>query len=422
MLIKLPFDKDHIEADIPDWRIKAVLEPKAPSDEAPDQERLVKEALENPIASPRLSELAKRKILVITSDHTRPVPSRITLPLLLEEIRRGSPDAEIKVLVATGLHRAMTPLEMEERFGPETLAKEEIINHDSRDESKLVFKGILPSGGELWLNSLIDWADLTVAEGFIEPHFFAGYSGGRKSVLPGIASEKTVRANHCSKFIADPNAVAGSLEHNPIHKDMLFAAKAAKMGFILNVALDPQKRIVAAFAGDSEKAHEAGTKFMEDQCGVDAVMADIVISTNGGYPLDQNIYQAVKGMTAAESCVNPGGVIIMVAGCRDGHGGEMFRRFFADASSPQELLDKIIATRQEDTLSDQWEAQILARILAKSRVIFVCKENAKKDAQDMFMKYASTLEEALEEAGRLAGSDSKITVIPDGVSLIVRRV
>jgi nickel-dependent lactate racemase len=203
---------------------------------------------------------------------------------------------------------------------------------------------------------------------------------------------------------------------------MVFAAKAAKLSFILNVALDPQKRIAGAFAGDIEKAHEAGAKFMEDRCGVDAVMADIVISTNGGYPLDQNIYQAVKGMTAAESCVNPGGAIIMVAGCRDGHGGEMFRKFFRDAQSPSELLERIVATRQEDTLSDQWEAQILARILSKSKVIFVCKENAKKDAEDMFMKYAATLEEALEEAGRLAGPEAKITVIPDGVSLIVRRV
>jgi nickel-dependent lactate racemase len=421
MEIKLPFDDGFLNAVIPDERLAGVMAPHPASTESPRQEYLAQKALEEPISSLRLRELAagKNKILLITSDHTRPVPSRITMPLILDEIRAGAPGAEIKILIATGLHRPMSKDEIVQRFGSEIAEREEIINHDARDDENLVFKGILPSGGELWLNSLVDWADLTAAEGFIEPHFFAGYSGGRKSVLPGIASEKTVRANHCSKFIASPLAAAGSLDGNPIHLDMLYAAKEANLAFILNVALDPQKRIIAAFAGHPEKAHEQGAEFMEGLASVDAVPADIVATTNGGYPLDQNIYQAVKGMTAAEACVKPGGVIIMAAGCRDGHGGEMFYRFFKEAASQEELLKSFLAVKQEDTPPDQWEAQILARILAKNKVVFISKENVRGIIEDMFMSWAPDFESALAKASAVAGAESLVSVIPDGVSVIV---
>ncbi len=421
MLIKLPYDKAYIIAEIAAERIKAVLEPTMPALPA-DQALAVKHALENPIASPRLRDMAKGKgnVLVITSDHTRPVPSSITLPLLLREIRSENPSANIKILIATGLHRAMTGAEMLDKFGAELIGSEEFINHDGYASGSMAYKGILPSGGELWLNKLIDWAELVVSEGFIEPHFFAGFSGGRKSILPGIASEKTVRANHCAAFIKHPAAHTGNLDGNPIHADMLFAAKAAKLAFILNVTLDSEKRITAAFAGDSEAAHIKGCEFMTKQCGVSAVPAGIIITSNGGYPLDQNIYQAVKGMTAAEACALEDSVIIMAAACRDGHGGELFYRYFLEAKSPAELLGRLENVPQESTCPDQWEAQILARILSKNRVILIADAGVKEIVQNMFMTWAADLEEALQAAQSIAGANAAVTVIPDGVGVIMK--
>ncbi|NMB97824.1 MAG: nickel-dependent lactate racemase [Clostridiaceae bacterium] len=388
------------------------------------QERIVRDALENPVQSDRLRDLAvgAEKILVITSDHTRPVPSKLTLPLILNEIRSLNPNAEIKILIATGFHRLTTEDEINEKFGVELAEaeKENIIIHDSRDMGNMVFKGILPSGGELWLNSLVDWADLVVSEGFIEPHFFAGFSGGRKSILPGIASEKTVLANHCSKFIADSNARTGNLKDNPIHTDMLFAARKANLRFILNVVLNSDKEIVKAFAGHPEKAHECGCMYVEKTARVKSVKADIVITSNGGHPLDQNIYQAVKGMTAAEACVNDGGVIIMVAACGDGHGGDAFYRWFAEADTVEEVAEKISGISQDETIADQWEAQILARVLMKARVIMVTDNCSPELIQNMKMFHASSPEEALVLAENMAGKNAEIVVIPDGVGVIVQ--
>lgn len=166
------------------------------------------------------------------------MPSKITLPIILKEIRSKNRDVKIKILIATGFHRASTTAEMIDKYGEEIVNGEGILNHNCKDIDDMVFKGIMPSTGELWINNLVDWAELVVAEGFIEPHFFAGFSGGRKSILPGIASEKTVLANHCSRFIGSGLAVTGKLDKNPIHEDMVFAAKAAKLEFILNVVID----------------------------------------------------------------------------------------------------------------------------------------------------------------------------------------
>ena len=420
MTIRLPYDKTHIEMEIADTRVLAVLEPSVPAP-AQSQEALVQNALENPVRSPRLRDLAagKRRVLVITSDHTRPVPSKITLPPLLREIRAGNPDAEIKIVIATGLHRAMTESEMADKFGAGLMAGETFINHDGYDTAHMAFKGILPSGGELWLNHTVDWADLVVAEGFIEPHFFAGFSGGRKSVLPGIASEKTVLANHCAAFISHPRAKTGNLDGNPIHADMLFAAKAARLAFILNVTLDFEKRITAAFAGDSEAAHRAGCACMARQSKVSATPADIVIASNGGYPLDQNIYQAVKGMTAAEATVKKDGVIIQIAKSNDGHGAPEFHKTFAEEKNLDRMLDTFMKTPKESTRIDQWESQILARVLKHARVIYI-SDAPDEMVRDFHMIPAHSIDEAVKMAEDILGNhDASITVIPDGISVVV---
>lgn len=421
--INIPYSTGYMKLNLDERHLNEVLVSKAHNYEpSTTQEKLVEQALKEPVNSKRISEIAAgvNKVLVITSDHTRPVPSKITLPILLKEIRKNNPHVKIKILIATGVHRLTTKEEMLMKFGKELVEKEDIICHDSRDSNSMVYKGILPSGGELWVNNLVDWADVVVSEGFIEPHLFAGFSGGRKSILPGIASEKTVLANHCSKFIASNHSRTGNLKNNPIHKDMVYAADAAGLRFILNVVIDENKNIITAYAGHPQKAHDRGCDFVRELSSIHANYSDIVITSNGGYPLDQNIYQAVKGMTAAEACVNTGGVIIMVSACNDGHGGEEFYRWFADAISPAEVAEKIAKVKQMDTVVDQWEAQILARILTKYEVIMVTDQCDPKLIEDMYMKHAKTIEEALVMARAKMGKDAKITVIPDGVSVIIK--
>ena len=421
--VKLPYSKQFLEVEIPENNLAAILESKAHDYKAfGTQQEIVNNALNNPIGSVLLEDLVKGKknLVLITSDHTRPVPSKVTLPILLERIRSANPKIDITILIATGFHRPTTREEMIDKFGQEIVDNEVIINHMSEDESSVVHVGTLPSGGELWLNKLAMEAELLISEGFIEPHFFAGFSGGRKSVLPGVASAKTVMANHCSEFIASEYARTGVIVNNPIHRDMIYAAKQAKLAFILNVVIDSNKNVINAFAGDSELAHAEGCKFVMELASVKAVKADIAISTNGGYPLDQNIYQSVKGMTAAEATCTEGGVIIMVSACNDGHGGQSFYDNMANASSPREVLDKVIKVGRNDTAPDQWEFQILARILDKHTVILVTDMCDTEMIKKMHMQHAATFEEALEMAFKLKGKDAKISVVPDGVSVVVK--
>ena len=420
--ILLPYGKETVALEIEDGHLAGVLRSgihgyKAPKSAA----ELVRESIENPVGSPRLRELAagKRKVVVIASDHTRPVPSRFIMPPMLEEIRAGNPEAEITILVATGLHRTTTRDELAAKFGEEIVAKERIVVHDCDDAANLVSLGRLPSGGDLSVNRLAVEADLLVSEGFIEPHFFAGFSGGRKSVLPGIASRATVMYNHNSGFISSPNARTGVLDGNPIHRDMLFAAKAAKLAFVVNVVIDAAHEPIFSVAGDCEAAHAEGCRFLASKCRVDAIPADIAVSTNGGYPLDQNIYQSVKGMTAAEATVRQGGVIVMFASASDGHGGASFHRTFRDEPDVERMMRTFLARKPEETIIDQWEAQILARILLKAKVIFV-SECDEQIVRDFHMIPARSAAEAMEKAKTLVGRpDYKVTVVPDGVSVIV---
>lgn len=421
--IKIPYHRKMLEIQIEDKNLAGILESNASEYRTTLSEQgIVEKAMDNPIECRKLEELVKGKnnMVIITSDHTRPVPSRITMPILLRRIRKANPNIDIKILIATGFHRPTTREELIIKFGEKIVQNEKIIIHDSKDEDSLVKIGTLPSGGEIIINKAAVETDLLIAEGFIEAHFFAGFSGGRKSILPGIASDATVMANHCSEFIASPYARTGILENNPIHKDMLYASEQAKLAFILNVVIDSEKKVIHSFAGHSEHAHKSGCKFVLDLSKVDKVDADIVVSSNGGYPLDQNIYQSVKGMTAAEATCNEGGVIIMIAACNDGHGGQSFYDNLAKVKIPKELLDRIAQVPRNKTVPDQWEFQILARILDKYTVILVTDMCDPQMIKNMHMEHSYTFEEALKRAYALKGKDAKVVVIPDGVSVIVR--
>lgn len=382
---------------------------------------LVLDALANPVESLPLSQLAvgKKKVVLIASDHTRPVPSRIIVPYMLREIRKGNPDADVTILIATGCHRITTKEELVSKFGEEIAENETIVIHDCDDEKMLVKLGTLPSGGECVVNRLAVEADLLVAEGFIEPHFFAGFSGGRKSVLPGIAGRTTVLANHCAEFIAHPKARTGVLEDNPVHRDMLWAAEKAGLAFIVNVVLNGEKEAIFATAGHPVHAHKKGTDFLASLCQVQAEQTDVVISTNGGYPLDQNLYQAVKGMTAAESAVKEGGVIVMLAKSDDGIGGEHFYKQLSCGKAPAQIIEEFLARDRNETEPDQWQSQIFARVLARAKVIYL-SELPDETVREMNMTPAHSIPEALELAKKALGKeDFTLTLIPDGVAVMV---
>ena len=381
---------------------------------------IVRQAIENPIDSPRLRELAKGKnsCVVIISDHTRPVPSKDILPEMFAELEAGSPGIAITLLVATGFHRPTTTAELEAKLGPEIMRRVKIVLHDSRNADSNVKIGTLPSGAPCVIDRVAAGAELLVSEGFIEPHFFAGFSGGRKSILPGVADQVTVLGNHCSKFIDSPFACTGNLDGNPLHEDMVAAAKMAKLAFIVNVVIDEEKKTVAAFAGDPFAAHLKGCDFLLGYARVAPKPADIVITSNGGAPLDQNLYQCVKGMTAAEATCNPGGVIIDCVECADGHGGQSFYESLKNCASADAFYAQCLATPQDGTIPDQWEAQILARIIRNFTVIVVSRPEMKTMVEDMKMRYAATLDEAVATAHALG--KKTMTVIPNGISVIVR--
>ena len=420
--ISIPYYTSTLDLHVDEANLKAVVTAKMHEYKAGKTEvELVHEALEHPIASPRLRDLAKgkQKVVLVTSDHTRAVPSKITLPILLDEIRQGNPDADITILIATGLHRPTTEEEQRRMFGDAIVDHEKIAINNAFDPNQFIHMGVLPSGADFNVNKLAAECDLLVTEGFIEPHFFAGFSGGRKSILPGICSQETVNENHSYKAISSPYANTGVLEHNPIHEDMLAAAKMVNVQFIFNVALDGQKKIIAAWAGDLEKAHAEGVAFIRKWSQCPSITGDIVVTSNGGYPLDQNIYQAVKGMTAAEATVNEGGVIIMAAKSEDGHGGQVFYETFRDEPDLDRMMERFLATPAEETIPDQWQSQIFARVLKRARVVYVSSA-PQEMVRDLHMIPAGSMEEAREIADRLLGKpDGSGTVIPDGVSVMV---
>lgn len=418
--IPIPYYTSTLALHVEEENLKAVLTAKMHGFHAEkSQEQLVLDALEHPVDSPRLRTLAegKRNIVIVTSDHTRAVPSKITLPLLLKEIRSGNPDADITILIATGLHRPTTEEEQRRMFGDEIVDHEKIAINNAFAPEQFVELCTLPSGAVFQVNRLAAECDLLVTEGFVEPHFFAGFSGGRKSILPGICSERTVNENHSYKAVSHPRSNSGMLKDNPIHADMLCAAKAVNVQFIFNVALDGEKKIVAAWAGDLEKAHEAGVAFIRQWSQCPVVTGDIVITSNGGYPLDQNLYQSPKAMATAEACAGEDGVIIMCCSCCDGMGGAHFGQLI-QRGTPDEIDRYLSEIPPQKTIPEQWCAQVCVRVLRKHPVILVTTFLSHDEVRKANMIPASTPDEALEIAYRLKGEQASVVVIPDGVSVL----
>lgn len=420
--ISIPYFKDHVELHVEEKNLKAMLLPRDWHEpDGKTEQQLVLDALRNPIGSPALSELAcgKSRVVIVTSDHTRAVPSRLTLPILLSEIRRWNPGADITILIATGLHRATTEAEQRAMFGDDIVDHERIVINDAFRAEDFVRVCGLPSGASFYVNRIAAECDLLIAEGFIEPHFFAGFSGGRKSILPGVCSEETVNENHSFQAIAHANARTGVLEQNPIHADMIFAACAVKLAFILNVAMNEEKRVIAAFAGDMEEAHETGTRFIRALSSIEPVTGDIVVTGNAGYPMDQNLYQASKSADTAEYCAGEDGIIIVCASCCDGMGGEHFERLIR-SGTPAEIEAALAKIPPKHTIPEQWVAQIYARIMKRHLLILVSGLDH-ETVRQAGMIPADSPDEALALAYFIKGQDASVVVIPNGIAVYGHR-
>jgi nickel-dependent lactate racemase len=420
MLLKFPYGKDFVKTDIPKENLElAVSRPSIP---VTDLKEAVKKALGKPIQSKPLHHLldGKKNLCIIVPDVTRACPTKEILPPILEELEICAPN-ELEILIGNGLHRGISKEEMVELLGERVVKEYSIINHIATDEGQLVNLGAkTPYGTPAIVNKAAAENDALIGIGLVEPHFFAGYSGGRKTVLPAVAGEEAIFNNHSYKMIDHPKASYGILDGNPIHHDMVEFTKFVNLSFIVNVTINNKGETTGVFAGHPIKAHTQAVDSL-NRC-VEVKLrnyADIVITSNGGYPLDRDLYQSVKGMATAERVVKSKGVIIIVAECRDGLGGHKeFQTLMEEAKSPKEVLEKI---RQNEPITDQWQAQVMARILEKAHVVTVTKGVKDEVMRNMMMEPASSLDEALDFAKKLVSRKKpRIIVIPEGPYVIPR--
>src|SRR4051794_4537935 len=392
---------------------------------AADQRQAVREALRRPAAGPPLRERVRRgqTVAVSACDITRPQPREVMIPVLLEELDGIVNLDDVVVLVATGTHRANTKDELRAMFGDEVVDSVRIVNHDSRASETMVWRGTFGNDVPVWLNREWSEADVRITTGFVEPHFFAGFSGGPKMVAPGLAALDTVLVLHDAKRIGDPRATWGITEGNPVHDDVrAIAAATADAGvgvtYAFDVILNSAQQVISAFGGDLLPMHAAAVEACRAvaMAPVDAPF-DVVVTTGSGYPLDQNLYQSVKGMSAAAQVTRPGGLIVCAAECVDGfpdHGS--YREVLTSAGSPRELLDLIAA--REATVPDQWQVQIQARIQDAHRVVVHTSHLSDAELAGAYLAQTADIGATVaEEAGRL-GPGARVCVLPEGPQTI----
>jgi len=379
-----------------------------------DQHEAVKDAIRHPIDAPPVRELARwaSRAVVVFSDLTRPVPNRTIFPPLLAELAE-LPDDKVTLLNGTGLHRPNTPEELDWMLGPEVVGRFRVVNHDAHDSANLIKVGTSSYGGEIWLNRHYVEADLRIVVGFIEPHFFAGFSGGPKGIIPGIAGAATITHNHSATMIGHPKARWGITRGNPIHEEHREGVALAPPHFLVNVATNRDREVTAVFAGDYLGAHERGCAFVRDTAmrAVDRRFP-IVVTTNSGYPLDLNLYQAVKGMAAAEEITAPGGAIIMAAECREGFGHGDFAQILDLGATPRELLTRIESPGFH--MLDQWQVQILARILAEHRVFLYADGLSPAEVRRAHLEPSISIEATISALIQEYGADAPICILPQG--------
>ncbi|MDW7670250.1 MAG: nickel-dependent lactate racemase [Bacillota bacterium] len=413
-MVQLKYGKEKRVLEIPDQNLIGILEanPLDMKDQETDELGEIRRALHHPIGTPRLAELVKpgQKIVIMASDITRPAPSDKMLPLVLEELERaGVRDEDVKVIFGMGIHRRHTEDEKRRLAGDDVF--ERITCIDSNEESYISL-GTTRRGTPIHLCQSIVEADVRICTGNIEYHYFAGYSGGAKAIMPGAANYESIRHNH--KLQLDDRAASGVLEGNPVREDIDEIGEVLGITFILNVVLNEKKQVAKGFAGHYLEAHRAGCHYLDSLYSVAiSEPADIVVVSAGGSPKDINMYQAQKALDNASHAVKEGGVIILLGECQEGFGEETFEEWIREAEKPDDLINRL---KREFVLGGH-KAAAIAKVVNKATVVFVTAMPY-EDVSRLYFLPCGTAQQALEQAFRQQGADARVLVIPMGGSIL----
>lgn len=416
---KIPYGKGEIEIKIPASNYLATMMPQYRPG-VKDEVQEIKKALANPIGTSRLKEIAqgKKSAVIVVNDVTRPTSNSKMLPPLLGELKEaGMKEEQITFLVATGTHRDNTSEELEGMLGKGILERFKVLNHHCQDEKIMVDLGKTKDRIPVVINRLFWEAEVKVLTATIAPHQAAGFSGGRKSVLPGLASLTTLKQHHGFHMRSEKPAM-GWVEGNKFHENALEAAKMAKVDFILNTVQNHQKEITHVVTGDVEKAWWEGVKWSREIYEVNVPHpVEIVITTPGGFPKDIDLYQSQKSMAAAEVVVKEAGTVILPAECQDGIGARGFYEWMAAASCPQDVIDRFIREGYSIGASKAW---LFSRCLKKADLVLVTRNIDNQTLKEMFTKRADTVEEAIEMALAKHGKKAEIILMRNGSDIIPR--
>ncbi|HSB82839.1 MAG TPA: nickel-dependent lactate racemase [Candidatus Methylomirabilis sp.] len=379
--------------------------------EIADPAAAVREAIRHPIGAPPLREIVKagQSVAFIVNDPTRVARSDVFMPILLDELNAvGVPDANMRIVFSLGTHRAMTPAEMTAEVGPTVSARVKMHNTDCFDDSQFAFFGTTSRGTKVGFNKLVTEVDHIICTGSIVHHFFAGYGGGRKALLPGVAAYETIRHNHSMMF--DPNAVIGRLEGNPVYLDQIEGAEMCRPSFLLNVVLDEDKRFLKVFAGDYISAHKTACTFVDQVYGAEVKReADLVIASCGGYPKDINVYQLQKTMDNAWCAVREGGVVIILGECCEGSGSAHYEQMMRECKTPEQV-EAVLRAKFE---IGAHKAYAVTRLMKKAEFILVSGMDPDLSRMLLFTP-ARTFEQALAWAYEKLGPTPTITLMPMG--------
>jgi len=412
--VRIEYGREGLAAEFPSGTV--VLKPGDVSPLA-EPDRKLAESLDNPIGTAPLRSLAqgRRSACVVVSDITRPVPNKLILPPLLRALESsGINRNKITILVATGLHRPATEDELVGMLGREITAGYRVVNHEARRLDELTALGCTPRGKTpVFVNRRYVESDFKILTGLIEPHFFAGFSGGYKSISPGIAGLDTIRNTHGPEILADPSCSEGVTKGNPFVAEGFAVAASAGCDFIVNVTLNREREITGIFCGSLREAYECGVEFAGRTLRVEVREPyDVVVTTGGGYPLDTTFYQSIKGLTAALPAVRRGGVIVLAAECREGWGDAEFTRLIGDFREPGGFLRRLF---QPGFFRDgQWQVQKLCQVLDRAKVIVFSGGLARRPRIDIPLTFAGSMSAAVESALDVAGKGSRMAVIPQG--------
>ncbi len=415
--MKFDYGKDGIEITIdPKWNTTIFK----PSEQKPIENPIlkIKEAINNPIGCLPLKDVINNKsnlktVCIVSSDATRPVPSSLILEALVDELNAyGIRDNQIKILIATGLHRHSYEDELQFILGKNLQGRFRVFNHQANDKDSLTQIRLPNEKDSILINKHYSTAELKILTGYVEPHFFFGFSGGRKSIIPGISGAETIQINHSAENINSKYARFGIYKDNPLHNQAIEISNIVGVDFIVNVCINEQHEIVQIAAGDLINAHEKLVDYQKMYIFREIKeLYDIVICGNGGYPLDLNLYQAVKSMAIGEMAVKNGGTIIAVNECIDGIGQDKFKELMYSDMPPSEIHREII--NKKIVVPDQWEIQILARILMKADIFIISNLN-EDEIGNIGLKYAETVEEAIKICLKKFGPNASILILPNG--------